>query len=339
MPEPRSSAPVSEARDEPRTATNPVDTVPASSATPLLDAAIRRVADVSRQQRESLEITPPPASLPDVSATLIPSGSPLGDRVASRSITDQPDVSIGLKRIVPDDSELLPQTLASAKKPVDAEGAPFAAPGHDLQSPSGLEQGHLPVRQEPVVDSALRRSDLALPPAPAASPSELSTPKEGDKTAEAPEPVKTKGPGDVEAPVSKDENPAAMGISELRLCRKVLGFGSFEPLDERTVKAGQRLLIYCEMTGLHYETKDTAFVSRIASRIEISAAGGGPVQWQHELGAGEDICRRRRHDYYVTYRVDLPQSIAAGSYRLRLFQTDLVANCSTSAEIPLEVIP
>ena len=102
------------------------------------------------------------------------------------------------------------------------------------------------------------------------------------------------------------EEDAPPGINELRLCRTVSGFGSFEPLNETSVKAGQTLLIYCELTGLQYEARDAGFVSRISSQIEIRPAGGGPIQWAHELGADEDVCRRRRHDFYVNYRVDLP---------------------------------
>jgi len=39
----------------------------------------------------------------------------------------------------------------------------------------------------------------------------------------------------------------------------------------------------------------------------------------------------------VNYRVDLPESLAPGTYDLRLTQTDLVANSSTSAGIPLAI--
>ena len=143
------------------------------------------------------------------------------------------------------------------------------------------------------------------------------------------------------APVSipTPEAGAPLAISELRLCRNVSGFASFEPLNETSVKAGQQILIYCEMTGLRYEAKDAGFVSRISSRIDIRPAGGGPIQWEHELGAADDVCRRRRHDYYVNYFVQLPRTLTPGSYTLRLTQTDLIANRSTTAEIPLAIKP
>jgi hypothetical protein len=93
------------------------------------------------------------------------------------------------------------------------------------------------------------------------------------------------------------------------------------------------------MTGMRYEAKDASFVSRLSSKIEISAAGSGPVLWARELGPAEDVCGSRRHDFYVNYRVDLPKTLPPGSYHLRLRQTDLVANRTTSGELSFEIVP
>ena len=57
------------------------------------------------------------------------------------------------------------------------------------------------------------------------------------------------------------------------------------------------------------------------------------------FGPAEDVCASRRRDFFVNYVFKLPQTLPPGSYRLRLTQTDLVANRSTSSEIPLEIIP
>jgi hypothetical protein len=156
----------------------------------------------------------------------------------------------------------------------------------------------------------------------------------------------------VEAPAEKPppaaEVPAAIlpleeltpfGVSELHLCRKVHGFGSFETLNQTALKSGQRLLLYCEVTGLEYEPKDNGFLSRLSSRIEIKAADSGLLQWEQDLGSAEDLFGRRRRDYYVNYLIELPKSLLPGNYRLKLSQTDLVANRSTSAEISLQIVP
>jgi hypothetical protein len=135
------------------------------------------------------------------------------------------------------------------------------------------------------------------------------------------------------------EKLTPLGVSELHLCSKVHGFGSFEPLNQTALKSGQRLLLYCEVTGLEYQPRDNGFLSRLSSRIEIKAADSGLLQWEQELGSAEDLFGRRRRDYYVNYRFELPKSLPPGNYRLKLMQTDLVANRSTSAEIPLKIVP
>ena len=90
---------------------------------------------------------------------------------------------------------------------------------------------------------------------------------------------------------------------------------------------------------MQYEAKEASFVSRLSSKIEIGSVDDGAFQWARELGPKEDVCGSRRHDFFVNYRFCLPQTLPPGSYRLRLTQTDLIANRSTSAEIPLEIVP
>jgi hypothetical protein len=140
---------------------------------------------------------------------------------------------------------------------------------------------------------------------------------------------------DIRSAVLALENRGPLGVSELRLCRKVSGFGSFEPLQDCALRAGQSVLIYCELTGLRYQARDTSFVSRVSSRVELISAREGSKVWEQSLGEAEDECRSRRRDNYVSYRITLPQTLAAGDYRLRVTQTDLVAKHSASAELTL----
>ena len=140
---------------------------------------------------------------------------------------------------------------------------------------------------------------------------------------------------DIQSAVTALEERVPLGISGLRLCRKVLGFGAFEPLEDPKLKPGQSILIYCEPTGLRFETRGDASVVRLSSRIELVSAGDGRKVWEQDLGAAEDQFRGRRRDCFVNYRIALPSSVSPGDYRLRLFQTDLVANSSATAELPV----
>jgi hypothetical protein len=140
--------------------------------------------------------------------------------------------------------------------------------------------------------------------------------------------------GRAESPARSDDR---LSVANLQLCRKVAGFGSFEPWGPPTVKPGQRVLLYCEMTGLRYEAAESGFVSRLSTRVELRRADTGKLIWEEELGIAKDACSRVRHDYYVSYRLKLPESLPAGKHRLRIAQTDLAANRSASSEVELTV--
>ncbi len=142
---------------------------------------------------------------------------------------------------------------------------------------------------------------------------------------------------DIRAAVLALEDRVPLGVSDLRLCRKVSGFGSFEPLPAPDLKTGRPFLVYCELTGLRYQARDTSFVSRLSSRVELISARDGAKVWEQSLGKAEDRCHSRRRDNYASYRITLPQTLPAGDYRLRLTQTDLVANHSASSELAVNV--
>lgn len=133
------------------------------------------------------------------------------------------------------------------------------------------------------------------------------------------------------------ESFAPLQIVTLSLCRKVQGYGQFDPAEQGAARPGQSLLVYCEMAGLHYDGGEDDYRSRLSSRVELVQDGGEAPVWTHVLGTAEDHCRHRRRDYYVNYRLALPTTLAPGRYNLRLTQTDLLANRSVSSSLPLEV--
>ena len=55
------------------------------------------------------------------------------------------------------------------------------------------------------------------------------------------------------------------------------------------------------------------------------------------LGTADDVCHHRRRDFYVNYRITLPESLAPALYELRLLQDDLVGNQSAARTVALTV--
>lgn len=133
------------------------------------------------------------------------------------------------------------------------------------------------------------------------------------------------------------EDQAPLEITDLRLCRKVNGFGNFESIDSASCLPGKPVIVYCELSGVRYESSGENFRSRLASQVDILTAKGDRTVWSHPLGTVEDLCPRRRRDYYVPYRINLPRSLARGNYKLRLTQKDLMTDRTSSQTIPLAI--
>lgn len=142
------------------------------------------------------------------------------------------------------------------------------------------------------------------------------------------------------------EEERALAITETRFCRRVHGFGSVDPLPPgETLKAGQKVWLYAELTGVRYDPDEDGFRSRIASRLELfHTPEEGPVRaadsvWVETTPDVEDLCRHRRRDYFVNYVIPLPKSTKPGEYVLRLSVTDLLSNRVTTSDLPLSIAP
>ena len=300
----------------------------APAPTPLLDAALKHAAAVEQTHGQPVATHEPPPS---------------------STVASQPDLSgkaaAGTRTPAPDDHEPV-----RSIKPASAGQAPGSTPPETGSKP----RSELPQTTGPIPDPASRSGsgDVAtLPPSraqlvdwlasEAAKPANqalfqrvVNTIAVAVKNAAKDESTRA---ADIRSEVLALEDRVPLGVSDLRLCSKVSGFGSFELLPAAALKAGQPVLIYCELTGLRYQARDTIFVSRLSSRVELISARDGARVWEQSLGEAEDQCRSRRRDNYVNYRITLPKTLLAGDYRLRLTQTDLVANRSASAELPLTV--
>lgn len=144
---------------------------------------------------------------------------------------------------------------------------------------------------------------------------------------------------DFQAAAQVLEQAAPLEVRDLRFCRRVLGFGDYEPIDDNRFKPGQSVILYCELAGLQFEPVGDRVRSRLSSAVEVTPASGGEPVWTCSLGKADDLCRRRRRDYYVNYRIPLPETLAPGAYQLRLIQTDAIANRTTTRSLPFTISP
>lgn len=135
------------------------------------------------------------------------------------------------------------------------------------------------------------------------------------------------------------EGQAPLEVTQVHACRKVSGFSDFESIDPEMLRPGQVFLLYCELNGLQSREVDGLHRARLASRVELVAEGRSAPAWQADLSTEEDRCRRRRRDFFVSYRLTVPTDLAPGRYKLRLIQTDEVAGRTAVGTLAIAIRP
>jgi len=150
-------------------------------------------------------------------------------------------------------------------------------------------------------------------------------------------PSRTRG-DDLRAAVQVLEDKAPLELTELRICSRVERFGDYEPFEPPVRKAGQSLVAYAEVDGLRHESTSAGFRTRLSGQVEIVTEDGGSLVLARPYGPAEEVCRQRRRDYFVPYKLVLPRTIPPGNYRLRLIVKDLLADRSTSREVGFAIV-
>jgi hypothetical protein len=243
------------------------------------------------------------------------------------------------------------QTAALSPDRLAALAAEFSSPAaEDPRGPALLEPAAPGPAPEPSATAAPaqlpRGADSAYPATPSSNVSDPpEVPSAAPTAAEPTPPAASPPPSSVPTASAPSDHPAPaapegpLEIAELRLCRRVLGFGDIDPLDENQLRAGQPVILYCEMTGLRYERAESRYRSRLSARVAIQPEGGAEPVWDLPLGEADDHCGRPRRDYYVSYRFSLPASLPPGAYQLLLFQKDELAGRTTVRGLPLTILP
>ncbi len=152
------------------------------------------------------------------------------------------------------------------------------------------------------------------------------------------DPKATNHGSEIREAIATLESHAPLEVTDLKLVRMVRGFGDIDPLEPPVRKSGQAVVLYSELNGLAYEPAGTGYRSRVAAEVELLPESSNSPVWKHSLGTAEDACRKRRRDFYVGHRFTLPESLEAGTYRLRLTERDLVADHVATKETSITIL-
>ena len=282
---------------------------------------------------EPIAPLPPPTIVP-------PPPTPLLDAAIARADAQREAILSEVRRPNVEPPIALPKAVAvSVAEPIRPVGqAPVFEPAPPLGPIAGPESG-------PVMIGYTRPPDpLPEPPAVLAEPPHgtIEGLPEVPPIDEMVAPVVVAvdpGPLPDDVEVVAEEASPPLSIANLRFCAKVHGFGHFEPLGRADFRAGQTVLVYCEIVGLRYRPEGETYRSRLSSTAELLEPGRDEPIWRQALGEADDVLHRPRRDYFVNYLVHLPSPLRPGAYRLRIVQTDALADRTTSDEIAVTIRP
>lgn len=121
---------------------------------------------------------------------------------------------------------------------------------------------------------------------------------------------------------------AAAGKLEVRnlvFCERVDSFGWYSEFPRKEFQPRQQVILYAEVENFAAEHKGgTGYETELHGSYVILDSSGQEVA-SKQLQTDKEVCRNHRRDYFLAYRIYMPEGISPGRYRLELTVEDLKA--------------
>ncbi len=117
---------------------------------------------------------------------------------------------------------------------------------------------------------------------------------------------------------------ANLEIRNVTFSTGIHGFGIYDRFERDEFRPGQPVLVYAELRNFLSElTTEGTYKTVLKSTIEIHRAGSNPgLVVEQAYPPTEDYCRTRRHDYFHSYKINIPSELTVGPYLLKLIVED-----------------
>ncbi len=132
-------------------------------------------------------------------------------------------------------------------------------------------------------------------------------------------------------------------VRSLQFCTEIEAYGQTKPFTDTRFKAGQAVIVYCEIDNFQVETLPAAtaggarrYETEMQGSYEIFDTSGNRVVSQ---GLPVDLQNTASpvRDYFIAYQMNLPNPLAAGRYTLRLTMEDLNGHKYGQSEVGFEI--
>lgn len=133
---------------------------------------------------------------------------------------------------------------------------------------------------------------------------------------------------------------ASLEVRGLTFCTAVQSFGVVEPFPSNSFKPGDMVLLYAELDNYVAQRQAEGFRTEFRASYLIFDRLGRPVETEpHVLPVVTETCQNLRHDFFISYQVELPARMNPGEHKLQLTVHDMVGDKIGTAEVKFVVEP
>lgn len=135
------------------------------------------------------------------------------------------------------------------------------------------------------------------------------------------------------------ENLSALSNLEVRglaFCDEVRGYGMLERCKKNQFAPDQDVLLYCEIDNVTAERVKAGYETQLQGSYEILDSQKRRITEQL-LPMEPELCQNHRRDYYIVYRIFMPQQIQPGRHELVLAIEDMKGHKFGKATVEFEI--
>ncbi len=125
-------------------------------------------------------------------------------------------------------------------------------------------------------------------------------------------------------------------VKSVAFCTEVERYGVITKFPKYHFKPDDELLLYCEIENVAANKVKEGFESQLQGSYEIIDSQGRKVADQL-LPMEPEICQNHRRDYFIVYKIYMPQQISAGNYQLRLTVEDMKARKFGQSQLEFQI--
>jgi hypothetical protein len=130
-------------------------------------------------------------------------------------------------------------------------------------------------------------------------------------------------------------------LPAVRLCTAVRGYGLYDVMDAERLPAGRdvKAIVYCEVAN--FASRPDAqqmWETRLTKQVTLLNESDGRRVWSKPSETIPDRCQNRRHDFYCISIIQLPKTLPAGRYVMKVTVTDQQANKVAESSLPVVLV-